>query len=211
MELIPIKINRGEEKAWQELCGLPSVQVCKETGTVFDTKRGAYVLRSFGMDFLVNPCEMMIAPLDNSPKSDLFLNKLRDLFRMAVLWYMSSAKDIPTTGRLLRPIDLKGGHRFSTGTHVLPLDDIAKKYAEDPKGFTARALEYGAIVIKGYGDAYVRLYPLPRVPVDMILWLRDEEFPPKVDLLFDSTCEIQLRLSDVIWAVSLMCCVTMLQ
>ncbi len=58
MELVPIKINQGEEKAWQELCGLPSAQICRDTGAVFDHKRAAYILRCFGIDFLVNPCEI---------------------------------------------------------------------------------------------------------------------------------------------------------
>jgi len=211
MELVPIKINQGEERAWQELCGLPQAQVCKEAGVSYDQKRAAYVLHSFGMDFLVNPCKMLISCVEDSPRASLFLNKLQALFTMAVLWYMSSAKDIPLTGRLVRPIDLKGGHRFSTGTHLLPLDAIVDKYSTNREGFLNRALQYGGTEIKGYGDAYVRLYPLPRVPVDMILWLRDEEFPPKVDLLLDPTCEIHLRLSDVLWAVCMLCCVVMLE
>ncbi len=211
MELIPIKIDQGEEKAWQRLCGLPSQEICKGTGAYFDQKRGAYIIRCFGMDFMVNPCELLIKAVEDSENSRLFTEKLRDLFRIAILWYMSNAKDIPCSGRLLRPVDLKGGHRFSTGTHLLPLEAIALKYGADKEGFVERAMLFGAQEIVGYGDAYVRLYPLPRVPVDMILWLKDEEFPAKIDLLFDSTCELQLALSDVLWAVSLMCCVTMLQ
>ncbi len=43
-------------------------------------------------------------------------------------------------------------------------------------------LNYGDQQISCNGDAYVKLYPFPRVPVDIILWLEDEEFSPKVDL-----------------------------
>ncbi len=186
MELIPIKIQHGEEKAWELVCGLSREDVTRRTKTVFDEKAGAYLLHSFGIDFHVNPCEMLIAcPSD---RGGLFLGKLKDFFRLSVLWYMSNAKDIPPTGRLIRPVDVKVGHRFTTGTHVLPVEMIADKFGRDREGFIRKGREYGAEVLDGYGDAYLRLYPLPRVPVSMILWLEDEEFPQRVDLFFDSTC-----------------------
>jgi len=54
VDLVPIKIDNGEEKA------------------------GAYLLRSYGCDFHVNPCEMLIScPTD---RGALFLGKLKDLF-----------------------------------------------------------------------------------------------------------------------------------
>ena len=209
MELIPIKIQHGEEKAWNEICGLPRADVCGRTGAVFDEIAGAYKIRSFGREFYVNPCDMLISSV--KPDENLFLGKLKDFFRMAVLWYMNSARDIPQTGRLVRPVDVKGGHRFSAGTHVLPLDAIAAKYAKDPEGFISRGLFYGVEVLKGYGDAAIRFYPLPRVPVTMLLWREDEEFPAKAELFFDSTCEFQLALSDVVWAVAMMCSIVMLE
>jgi len=208
MELIPIKIENGEERAWELVCGLSREDVCRRTGTVFDEKAEAYLLRSFGIDFLVNPCEMGISC--PSGHGSLFLGKLRDFFRLSVLWYMSNAKDIQPTGRLIRPIDVKGGHRFSAGTHVLPVDIIAERFARDREGFIRKGQEYGAEVLSGFGDASIRFYPLPRVPVSMILWLEDEEFTPRVDLFFDSTCEFQLALSDIVWAVAMMCCVVMI-
>ncbi len=209
MEIVPIKIIHGEDKAWQNICGLSREDVCRRTAALYDEQPGAYRLRCFGVDFHVEPCEMRISCPDG--RGGLFLGKLKDFFRLSVLWYMSSAKDIPPTGKLLRPVDVKGGHRFSAGTHVLPLDAIAEKYGADKEGFVNKAVEFGGEVVGGYGDAYVRLYPLPRVPVTMVLWLRDEEFPPKVDLFFDSTCEYQLDLSDIVWAVAMMCCIVMLE
>jgi len=122
---------------------------------------------------------------------------------------MASAKDIPLSGRLIRPVDVRGGHRFSSGTHVLPLDAVASRYATDKEGFILRGKTLGAEVVTGYGDACIRLYPLPRIPVTLVLWLKDDEFLEKADLFFDSTCEFQLCRSDTIWASALMCTVLM--
>jgi len=50
---------------------------------------------------------------------------------------------------------------------------------------------------------------VPLVPITMILWMDDDEFPAKVDLFFDSTSEYQLSRSATIWAPALMACIIM--
>lgn len=207
MEIVPIKIDAGEEKAWQEVCGLSREDICRRTVSTYDEKAGAFILRCFGTDFQIGPCEMKIAC--QSAQGAIFFNKLKSFFRLTVLCYMASAKDIPLSGRLIRPVDVKGGHRFSSGTHVLPLEAVAARYATDKEGFISRGRDLGAEIVTGYGDACLRLYPLPRVPVTLVLWLKDDEFPEKADLFFDSTCEFQLCRSDTIWASALMCTVLM--
>ncbi len=97
---------------------------------------------------------------------------------------------------------MKGGEMFFRGSHVLPLGGIAERYTNDPGGFTAKGKDLQAEILT-YGDASLRLFPLPRVPVVLILWTGDEEFPPRADLLFDSTCEFHIPL-DIIWSVAMM-------
>lgn len=208
MDIIPIKIDSGEEKAWDSLRNLSRSDVSKRTDIVYGELAQSYILRSYGIEFHVNPFEMQITCPSGS--GSLFLGKLKDLFRLSVLWYMSNAKDIPQTNRLIRPADVKGGHRFNVGTYVLPVSMVAERFAKDKEGFVSKGHEYGAEVLSGFGDSAIRLYPLPRVPVTMILWLEDEEFPPRVDLFFDSTCEFHLALSDIVWAVAMMTCVVMI-
>lgn len=208
-EIVPIKTVFGEEKSWDVLCDINKDDVCRRAGVVFDTKAEAYVLRSFGIDFRVAPCDRAIAC--NDQRGELFLGKLKDFFRLAVLWYFSSSKDIPPTGRLMRPVDVRGGQRFSAGTHVLPMDRIAERFGQDKEGFISKAREFGAEVLSGFGDASVRLYPLPRVPVTLVLWTKDEEYEARVDLFYDSSCDFQIDLSDIVWSVGLMCALVMLE
>lgn len=200
-ELVPIKTLWGEAKAWETLSGLRPQDVCSGAKVAYDEAARAYAIKAFGIDFTVSPDARTITSKD--PKAGLFLERYKDLFKLAVVWYMTSAKDIPATGRLIRPLDVKGGQRFSSGTHLLPLDRIEERFGRDDVAFIERGLRFGAEIAK-YGDAAVRLYPLPRVPVTIILWLHDEEYPSRVTLFFDSTVDFQLSLSDIVWSVSLM-------
>ena len=54
-----------------------------------------------------------------------------------------------------------------------------------------------------YGDASIRLPAFPKVPVYIILFKSDGEFSVRSDLLFDSTCSLQLP-EDILWSIAMM-------
>ena len=91
---------------------------------------------------------------------------------------------------------------------MLPLDKIAERYGNDRTGFIEKGKNLNGNIMN-YGDASVELLPLPRIPVTLILWLSDDEFPARADLLFDSTCEQHLPL-DVIWSIAMMSVLAMM-
>src|SRR4030065_151174 len=97
--------------------------------------------------------------------------------------------------------DGKGGDLFLRGSHILPLGRVARRYGNDKEAFIKRGKELCAEAVN-YGDVSIKLLPMPRIPVTVILWLKDEEFPPRADLLLDSTCELQLPL-DIIWSIAM--------
>jgi hypothetical protein len=118
------------------------------------------------------------------------------------------AKDIRPSGRLINPVHIKGGQIFSRGTHILPLDLLARRYEDDIEGFLARGIKFGGDPLK-LGDVAIKLMPFPRVPAVIALWRSDDEFPARADILFDSTCDIQIP-TDVIWSVASMSLLIML-
>ncbi len=207
-ELVPLKTVHGEAKVRGIIADLLPADVCARAAVRYDKGLRAYTVPSFGIDFIASMEKDTIT--GDSPLSPLFLLKFKDFFTLPLLWYLTSAKDIPPTGRLIRPIDVKGGQRFFSGTHVLPLDRLAQTYGRDRQLFLKRGRELGAEVL-GFGDASIRLYPLPRVPITLILWIEDEEFPARVDLLFDSTIDMQISLSDIIWSLAVLTSLVMLQ
>lgn len=193
-------INPGEEKAWEILGTLKPADVCRATDATWDAASASYAVSSFGMDFIVSVPEKTVTSV--APGSESLLGAHSYFFRLALIWYLASAREIGCTGRLVKLESISGGDIFTKGSHVLPLERVANKYGRDKEGFLTRGGELGGEPA-GYSDASLRLYPLPRVPVVMTLWLEDEEFPARADLLFDSTCGLQLP-TDIIWSVAMM-------
>ncbi len=199
-------MSSGEEKAWNILRDLKPADVCKNAMVSFDDAAGIYVLKSFGMDLSVAPENKSIS--SEAPYSDLLLNRLGYFSKLSIPFYLTSAMDIPLTGRLVQPGNVKGGDIFFRGTHVLPLDKLALKYGHDKAGFLKRGTDLGGMQMN-YGDASVKLFPFPRLPVVIILWQEDDEFPPRADILFDSTCEFHLAL-DILWSTAMECLLIMM-
>jgi hypothetical protein len=192
-------MSPGEEKAWEILRGLDPAGVCRSAQVAFDRASGLYHIRSFGMDVSVDPGMKRI--VSDAAEASLLLDKLGYFSRLSILWYLTGAKDIPLSGRLVQPSHLRGGQIFFRGTHILPLDELASRYGRDTEGFLKRGEQLGGIR-HSHGDASIELFPFPRVPAVLILWTEDEEFPARADLLFDSTCEYHLAL-DVLWSTAM--------
>ncbi len=193
-------MQSGEEKAWQLLEEANPEVVCNNAAVRFDAATGRYILKSFGMDFSIVSGEKLIE--SSAADSGMLLGRLSYFFRLSVLWYMVSAKDIRLSGRLVKPENLTGGLNFFRGSHVMPLDKVACKYANDVKGFIEKGAHFGGAPVQ-FGDAAFVLMPFPRIPVTAILWAADEEFDARVDLLVDTSCELQVPL-DIIWNISMM-------
>jgi Domain of unknown function (DUF3786) len=199
-------ISSGEEKAWEILMGLDPADVCRNAPAAFDDESGTYILRSFCTDFSVNLRKRIIeSPV---PQGEVIIKRYGYFFIHSCLWYLINAKDIPLTGRLVKPANIKGGEMFFRGSHTLPLDSVEKKYGRDKKSFIKKGKDFCAEVLD-YGDVSLKLLPVPRVPVILILWLEDDEFPSRAELLLDSTCELQIPL-DIIWSISMLSVLVMM-
>lgn len=197
-------MNSGEEKAWEDLLRLNPAEVCKRADVSYDD--GKYILKSLGMEFAISPKDRIIKNL--TPFGEILIKRHGYFFILSVLFYLINAKDIPLSNKHIKPQNLKGGDIFFKGTHVLPLTAIAEKYGDDKNSFALKAENLDAKKLD-YGDISFEFMPLPRIPITLILWLHDDEFPARADLLFDSSCEYQLSI-DILWSLAMMNILVML-
>jgi hypothetical protein len=194
-----LNIAAVEEKAWNVLLSCNPDEVCRRASVRFDKDLKGYIVRSYGIDFTVSLNEKKISC--GSFHGDALLNAVGCFFRSSLLWYLIHAKDACLSGKLVKPENLKGGQLFARGTHVLPLDKVAEKYAADKAGYLKKGIAFGGEATN-YGDAALRIEPFPRLPMTLILWLEDEEFPARAELMADSSCTMHLPI-DVIWSIAM--------
>jgi hypothetical protein len=197
---------QGEARAWELLAGSDPRDVSERSGARWSPEEATYTLAVFGLPVVVDPQRRTITA--SSTDADWILTRAAYFSRLSILHYLLGARKIPDAGRLVKPAELKTG-QFFQGSHALPLERIATRFATDHEGFLRRATRYGGEP-QSYGDAAVELRPFPRVPVTLILWEEDEEFPARCELLFDAGCEQQLP-TDILWSVAMLCALAILQ
>jgi len=193
-------VSPGEEKAWEILKGLHPEDVCRNAAVTFSKRKRQYTVKSLCSEFSVLLDKKLIR--SNDPTGEFLIKKHGYFFIHSCLWYLIFAKNIPCTGKLVTPADIKGGDIFFRGSHVLPLQNLAKKYGDDQESFMKRSKELCGEKVP-YGDIAVQLFPMPKIPVILILWLKSEEFAARADLLFDSSCELHLPL-DILWSLAML-------
>ena len=180
---------------WENLLQADYTEVCRRSGAQFDDGSGSYLLEFLQERYHIAPKNQVIEPVAGpipagGPSIDL---------QVILLSYLISAREIPLTDRLVAVGSLKGGKCFFQGPHSFPLDPLIELYGRDPQGFLNRGLSLGGVK-EDYGDVSVRFAALPRVPVVMVLWKGDEEFPPRLSVVFDASIDQHLPL-DVIYGL----------
>jgi hypothetical protein len=192
---MPGNVLSGDQLAWALVAENEPGTICKQADVRYEFEAGKFVMRSFGQEIVIDVSNYTIS----SPTSlgEQLLHRRDYFFDLACLWYLNK----PLTGKLISPAGLSGGEIFQKGTHVLPLDQIASMYENNVEGFYKRGLELGGLKLE-HGDASLLLHPFPRVPVTMILWGGDDEFPARADMFFDASCEQHLPM-DVIWSTAM--------
>ena len=113
--------------------------------------------------------------------------------------HLANCRMIPLSGRWVSEKDLSC-REFFRGPHQLRLEPVLEKYGRDGSGFLAAAQAYGGVEIDEAGDAAVRLWVVPTIPVKLVLWCADEELGPALTVLFDQSIDMLLP-GDGIWAL----------
>jgi len=121
------------------------------------------------------------------------------LLELLTLVYLNHVKILHPLGMEMVGIpDLKEAHFFQ-GPHALQIDPLVQRYGQDIRGFKAAA-EYLAGLPMNMADAAYRLLPFPRIPLYYLFWKGDDEFDPRISVLFDRSIE-ELFSADAIWGL----------
>ena len=110
-----------------------------------------------------------------------------------------SSRGAPVTGKWISFQEVPDGRFYLDAFLKRAKDPLVNTFGADPEAFieiTTRA--YGAEPFD-YGDISVKVKALPLVPVALILWKGDDEFPPEGNLLFDRNISKILSAEDIAW------------
>jgi len=182
---------------WDKLSQLHPTDVCNRTEATYHPAQEGFLLPVYNLRYLVLPKKREILKMERNDKP--IRETLHPYFSLMVLVYLTEAKDVKPTHTWVSEKDLKGGTAFFQGRHRLEVEELVHLVGDDPEAFLSAGKKMGGSEIL-FGDKGFALDVFPKVFLAYILWRGDEEFPPKINVLFDSTVESHLSL-DILWCM----------
>ena len=127
-----------------------------------------------------------------------------DYLDLFAIYYLLRAKDIPLQGEWVSEKDLPGGPTFFRGPHLIPTDLISNRFGNDLQKFQLRCAQLGGAPID-MADAAFCFSITADIPVAVLYWTGDEDFPPEAKILYDRSIAQQFSL-DIVWALAVGVC-----
>ena len=183
---------------FMDLEAFDPADVTARTGCEFDPATRQYRIRIWGQMYCVDLKAREVRP--DGPG----LKTFHDYLYLVILHFLMKSRPLPPEGKWVSEKDIKGGATFFRGPHTLPTDWISKRFENDITAFRQACGKLGGTPL-ALGDAAFSFQITPAVPVAVLYWQGDEEFPPETKLLFDRTIERHLPL-DIIFALAVGVC-----
>jgi hypothetical protein len=116
--------------------------------------------------------------------------------RLLILHYLIHADGVPPADHWIAFRELPDGRIYDAAFQKRSPVRIAQAYGTDAKGFAAAAEALRGEHIQ-FGDAAYRFRLLPRLIMAVILHLGDDEFAPRVNVVFDAAAGHYLPTEDL--------------
>ena len=118
--------------------------------------------------------------------------------QVLILHYLMAAETPDLTGRWISYREIPGASFYFGAFVKRAVDPLKKVFGQNISGFSRAAEKLRARIIEN-GDAGFEFRVLPAVPLQLILWEGDDEFPAEANILFDETIGRILSPEDVAW------------
>ena len=110
-----------------------------------------------------------------------------------------SSKGAPIKGEWISFQEVPDGRFYLDAFHRRAKDPLVQTFGEKPELLEKFAKESFQAVSSDQGDVSVIVQALPLVPVALIVWAGDDEFPPEGNILFDRNVIEIISAEDIAW------------
>jgi len=195
----------AHEGLWELLNKFDPTKTAQRAKCQYLSSPERYIVTLLNAEYVVNLSDRNIFSVQSSsPQSagHLTVEPAEFLEQLCILAYLINARDLPLAGKLVGAETLPGGQFFFRGLHSLPTEKLKNVFGNCPEVLHRVSAQLDAERCE-FGDASIRLYVLPRLPLTIVIWRHCEEFDARASILFDQTAASQLPLDALLAAANL--------
>ncbi|MDJ0784754.1 MAG: DUF3786 domain-containing protein [Desulfosarcinaceae bacterium] len=183
---------------FNDLDRLDPETVCRRTASTYDPVQQRYTLSVWGRTYRITPGAQRLEKLAPDPERD------HGFLGLFVLHYLLAERAITPDSSWISEKEIPGGATFFRGPHAIATHRIADRFDNDLAAFRERCQALGGQPL-ALADAAYRFEIVPQVPVAVLYWCGDAEFPAEAKLLFDRSIGRYLA-ADVVYALAMGIC-----
>ena len=116
--------------------------------------------------------------------------------KILILHYLIQAKGTPLTKKMIAYKELPEGANYFPTFYQRAVRPLVQHFGNEPQRLLDAAKNLGGHEAD-HGDVSITINAFTRVPVTLLLWRGDDEFPPEGNILFDSTISEYLSPEDI--------------
>lgn len=154
---------------------------------LYDDTRHCFTVPYLGQDYTVSYPEGQV--IDASQK------KVDLITAILLLHYLTGASGTKLSHNWISFKELQGGAIYIGPFQKRAINPMIKGFGTQPAAFTKVATLLGGQPAS-FGDLSYLIPVLPRIPLILLLWQGDEEFPPNGNILFDQHANTYLHTED---------------
>jgi hypothetical protein len=184
--------TKSHERFWKQILDRGPESVAAGTGVGFDKKKNTFMVKVLGDDFLADPRGMSIESAAPGKRDAGFEIKL------VIVTYLALGGGTALSGEWVSERALTSGSFFFRGLHALPGEKIIDSYGGNTAGLKDACKRLGGREIQCGALFGMEFLLLPKFPVRMLYWEKDEEFPARISFLFDRNADRFLYLDGIL-------------
>ena len=185
----------GYEFAYQlareQLAGIDNLeQQCRKSSAQYIDSQKAIITVYLNQSYLITLPDVEISLMNKKEETV----PIRD--KILILHYLTLAKGTPLSNKVITYKELPEGINYFPTFYKRAIKPLVSHFGNEPY----RLLDMAGIFDghkANYGDAAVIINAFSRVPITLVLWQGDDEFPPEGSILFDSTISDYLSTEDI--------------
>ena len=187
-----------DKSYFRELAKSDPENVCRRALCQYENDTHSYLLSVWGEDYLVNPSGFIIKRLG------LRSADIDDLMGLFIIYYLLKCKNVEIENDWISEKDMPGGVTFFRGPHAIPTELISNKFSGMIGEFNqcCQLLDGHPLEM---ADSACSFSITSRIPVAVLLWDGDDDFPAEAKILFDRTITEHLTL-DIVYSLAVVVC-----
>jgi hypothetical protein len=164
---------------------------CRIAGAEWEPSEGGGKIY---LPYFDTPCQVTMPHFEFSFKK--IAENINLSNQILILHYLNGVKDIPLENKLISFKEIPSGEFYYPAFARRSIEPLLKTFSTKLQVFKSIAKGLGGKPV-AIGDAGIKIPVFPRVPITLVLWFADAEFPPDLQILFDASITEFLSTEDI--------------